>query len=266
MSASRTSVAAMGKQLLVRQMSAVDDSMKSGVSAPTGMRRTSHATLEGAALAGSVALPSDFELYFGAPLRQQPRVALPGYDDRVPAVLVALAADMVQRKGLAHEGIFRLSAEMGTLKAAKDALNRGDGLLANLDPTVTSALIKDFFRSLPESLLLGVAASELALYGNPKTGASDEAWQRLLFTDAVIPEPNRSTFLWMLDVMSAVCANVAMNKMTPRALAIVFAPSLYFTKDADMSAMARTQDVTQMIEAALGFLIRVPGQARKPLG
>jgi len=263
--ATRGSIAAAGKSLLVRQLSAVDDSLKAdpGVSKPTSTRRISHAALEGAALTGSLTLPSDFNLYFGAPLNQQPRTALPGYADRVPTVLVILARDMVARKGLLIEGIFRVTPEMASLKTTKDALNRGDGLLSNVDPVVSAGLIKDFFRSLPEALLASVPPTVLAELGDASTAGVDAKWNQLLF-GSVLSEPQRSTFVWILDLMSLVLEEGATNRMSPSALGVVFAPSLYFTKDMDMSAMNRTKDVQSIVQGALEFVMRSPS-ARKPL-
>ena len=211
-------------------------------------------------------------LFFGAPLTGQPRMALVGYADRIPVMLVLLAQEMIRRGGLEAEGIFRLSAESSSIVAAKEGLNAGAGvhsLAKETSPHLFAALIKDLFRSLPPgaSLMGAMSATSLAEVAKTPSGAAGEAtWKSLLETDAFLREPNRSIFTWTIDLMALVAAQEPKNKMNARALSIVFAPSLW-EAPSDMpplNAMNAIKDVAGVLHGALSFVIAAK-PARKPL-
>lgn len=51
--------------------------------------------------------------------------------------------------------------------------------------------------------------------------------QKKKTADDYILEPNRSVFLWICDLMTVVAEKEDKNRMSDRALSIVFAPSLW---------------------------------------
>ena len=211
-------------------------------------------------------------LFFGAPLKAQPRSALPGYNDRVPSILILLAKELKKRKGLETEGVFRVSAERESLNLARDALNVGHGMEAvdpSSGPHTMSCLIKDWFRSLPEggSCLGPLTPEMLAMFARPDVAKNDAMWDKLLFSDDFIPEPNRSTFLWMLDLMLLVCENESKNRMNERALSIVIAPSIWEAPKSfpPMQAMNAVKDVAMLVAGSMMYLKR-SGKRRDPFG
>jgi hypothetical protein len=238
------------------------------VSSPRGFQKVKHISFKmGTGKFVGLDVQEEVALFFGAPLTGQPRLALEGYQDRVPLILVLLANELKRRKGFEAEGIFRVSAEGQAVERARDCLNVGQGIDA-LDgatgPHVIAALIKDWFRSLPQgdALLNRLSQAELARACKPDTLKDDATFHRLLNTDAVIQEPYRSTFNWVLDIMVMVCAEETKNRMSDRAVSIVFAPSLW-EAPADippLQAMNSVKDVAVMIAACVQFLKR-----RKPL-
>lgn len=211
-------------------------------------------------------------LFFGAPLKAQPRIPVAGYHDRIPAILVLLAKEMRNRKGFEAEGIFRVSAERDSLNLARDALNVGHGMEAvdpNSGPHTMSCLIKDWFRSLPEggSCLGPLSPETLAAFSKPEIQKSDPTWEKLLFTDDLLPEPNRSTFVWILDLMLIVCENESKNRMNERALSIVIAPSIWEAPKSfpPLQAMNAVKDVAMVVAGAMMYIKR-SGKRRDPFG
>lgn len=199
-------------------------------------------------------------LYFGAPLTGQPRTPLKGYGDRIPTILVLLAKELRARGGFETEGIFRVSALSGAVELARDVLNMGQGMnsLNKEDgPNVCAALIKDWFRSLPqgESNLGALKISDL---GNLAKNFSDAEANALLFTDKYLKEPNRSVFLWSLDLMCYVVQKSKENRMSEKAIAIVFAPNMWEAPSAlgPLEAMNAVKDVAQLIQNCLVWLIK----------
>ena len=211
-------------------------------------------------------------LFFGAPLKAQPRTALPGYSDRIPSILVLLAKELRARKGLEAEGVFRVSAERESLNLARDALNIGHGMEAvdpDSGPHTMSCLIKDWFRSLPEggSCLGPLTPETLAMFARPDVSKNDAMWDKLLFTDDFIPEPNRTTFVWMLDLMLLVCENESKNRMNERALSIVIAPSIWEAPKSfpPLQAMNAVKDVAMLVAGSMMYIKR-SGKRRDPFG
>jgi hypothetical protein len=211
-------------------------------------------------------------LFFGAPLKAQPRKALAGYHDRVPSILVLLARELRLRNGFEAEGIFRVSAERDSLNVARDALNIGHGMEAvdpNSGPHTISCLIKDWFRSLPEggSCLGPLSPTVLATFAKSENAKVDAVWEKLLFTDEALPEPNRTTFLWMLDLMVEVCERESKNRMNERALSIVIAPSIWEAPKSfpPLQAMNAVKDVAMVVAGSMMY-VRRSGKRRNPFG
>jgi len=211
-------------------------------------------------------------LFFGAPLKAQPRTALDGYNDRIPSILVLLAKELRHRNGLEAEGVFRVSAERESLNLARDALNIGHGMDAvdpSSGPHTMSCLIKDWFRSLPEggSCLGPLTPENLTMFSRPDVQKNDAMWEKLLFTDEYIPEPNRSTFVWMLDLMLLVSENESKNRMNDRALSIVIAPSIWEAPKSfpPLQAMNAVKDVAMLVAGSMSY-IRRSGKRRNPFG
>ncbi|KAH9253710.1 hypothetical protein BASA81_008328 [Batrachochytrium salamandrivorans] len=213
----------------------------------------------------------DLCLFFGCPLNSQPRLALPGYSDRIPAILVLLARELKRRKGMETEGIFRVPDDRDVLNLARDTLNCGAGMtrVGQSGPHTMSCLIKDWFRSLPEggSCLGPMTVENLVFYGRPENAGDEENWEKLLFTDEILIEPNRSTFVWVLDLMGLVCEHESTNRMNERAIAIVFAPSIWEAPKSfsPMQAMNAVKDVSVVLYGAMMYNKKA-GRRRDPFG
>ena len=197
---------------------------------------------------------------FGLPLHACETTRVNGYD--VPSLLVTLWSTLKQNGGLAEEGIFRLAPDAQTCDALREALNTDANALErigeNTDPHVLANLIKIWFRMLPERLLSGISAEQLAsCEGGPEC-------MELLHTFA---PPIKGLFLWLLDVMADVAAQRATNRMDERAIAIVVCPNLYDPPDAaaltdPLAAMAFTQGMAKFVTELLLHYVSVRTRVR----
>ncbi len=187
---------------------------------------------------------------FGVPLAQCPRVELDGYSDRIPIVLIKLRLRLEELGGLETEGIFRLAPSGAESSDVKSGLNSGlvlQSLEKTDDPHIASNLIKQFFRELPPNLLNPLSRDQILEISEMKEEEKlDEAFK-------LIPEPNYSSFLWLLDLLLDVASHSSVNKMTEMNLAIVISPNLYFGGGsvAPMEALVLSQKVAQLMTTAL---------------
>ena len=198
---------------------------------------------------GSADAPPSFAHFFGVSLSHTNLVEDGESGLRVPAVLVSLWEEMLRRgdDGLGSEGIFRLSAnheEVSSLKAALDALDptqldskatqTARSSLAAASAQALAALIKLYLRELPDDLWDSLRAQVDALpladqeWGSGGDGGNgpDELHglaQGLLYQ---MSPSAADLVVWVCDVMVAVVAREAVNRMNIGAVSTVFAPGL----------------------------------------
>jgi hypothetical protein len=90
-----------------------------------------------------------------------------------------------------------------------------------MDVNIFANLIKVWFRELPEGLLNRVGQDAIRAVAD-----DGGAFAASRFVASLAPR-ERSLMLWLLDLMADVVARHEVNRMKPRALAIVIAPNLY---------------------------------------
>ena len=194
---------------------------------------------------------------FGIPLRQVPdqrengRLCGENPSGAVPAVLCMLRRHLVDRGGLRSEGVFRKSADKEECAAARAAINGGTFEARSVhDEHVFSMLIKQFFRSLDPMLLNFWSADDL----HRAAGTSKDPAKALAGVETM-PEPNRSTFLWLLDLLAEAASLKAYNRMSPKALATVVGPNLW--DNIPESAQANPMTVMMMSQATVSYVCNV---------
>ena len=172
------------------------------------------------------ALPSPFAVDLG----NQPTEQVVGYASQIPSILVQLGTLLRDNAGQDTEGIFRKSPDAGELNLALETIREG-GDLTTTDPHLIAALIKEWFRELPGDIL-----------------TEDYVSGRV----PALNEPEASIYTWFLDLMGEIAENQAVNLMSPKALAIVFAPNL-LNPDPDgtkgYGAMVLVAATTEKIES-----------------
>ena len=161
---------------------------------------------------------------YGVPLQTCPRTQVDGYSDRIPIVLIKLKQRFIELGGLEADGIFRLAPDGQDVADAKMSINAGQALKSlarTKDPHVVANLIKQFFRELKPKVLNAFSKEELTEMSNiTDLAVLGRRLQNL-------PDPQRSSFFWLLDLLSEVATNEDINRMTPTNLAIVLSPNLF---------------------------------------
>lgn len=150
-------------------------------------------------------------------------------------VLISLRDELERSGGFHVEGVFRVGASMDDQRQIKAEMDIGKyaGCKSVDDSMCVASLIKEWFRTLAPHRLLNSLPLE-----SIKLGKSEIA--------AELQEPDLSVFLWLVDLMADVCKLEYINRMSPRAMAIVIAPNLY---DTELVATS-PQDIIQFMNGA----------------
>lgn len=148
---------------------------------------------------------------FGVDIKLLHTSSVDGIRGRVPSILVKLEQELQAIGGHNVEGIFRVPADVQKCNLYKQKINEGSFGIID-DAHIIGSLMKYFFRDLPVKLFKG-----------PETyhaKSSDEILGSL--TEEHFPVSK-----WLIKFLSKIAANEAVNRMTARNLAIVFAPNVF---------------------------------------
>jgi len=149
---------------------------------------------------------------FGKPVR-----ALTLDGEGMPVLLSRMRQQLFGMNGHLVEGIFRVSPGAAELKLARRHLDAGQ-LAKVASAECLAQLIKLWFRELPESVL--GPCLQPVVDGPPSTGKECAA----LLTQ--LPQPQLAIVRWLLRLMLDISAHEPVNRMTPKSMAVVFAPNL----------------------------------------
>lgn len=203
---------------------------------------------------------------FGVPFSSVPKIHVPGYEKRIPAILVMLWKRVLENNGNKAVGIFRLAADKTVLEGLKRKINTGLYSGDPIEENVAATLIKIWFRELPvnilnnidKSLIDSVAGTDITADGNNDVEAQRKLAIKVLSSvqsgfKAGEHESEYVSLLWLLDIMSNVAAQKDLNKMSAKNLAIVVAPNLYSIEDVanPMAAMTWTSRIAKFTEVLL---------------
>ncbi|RUS79661.1 hypothetical protein EGW08_012584, partial [Elysia chlorotica] len=135
----------------------------------------------------------------------------------------------IERTGLYVEGIYRKSGAAPKVKELKAALE-ADGENVDLEEYhvhVLTNILKQFLRDLPEPLLTYTLHDDFLRC----TGIKDERERVKSIFDVIkkLPKPNFDLFERLVFHLVTVTRHSDSNKMSPNALAVVFAPVLLGT-------------------------------------
>ena len=148
-----------------------------------------------------------------------------------------------------NEGIFRTAPNDTECKALEQEIN--DGHFGNIDfnqidGELTANLIKRWFRSLPNPVLQSLSnGNRIETVQNTKDAVD------IIVGDLV--EPERSYFLWLIDLCENVVAQKSKNKMSATAMAVVMAPNLYDPESFEnpMKCMRFQRAVVRFVQLAI---------------
>eukprot|EP01103_Thecamoeba_quadrilineata_P010437 TRINITY_DN2254_c0_g1_i1.p1 TRINITY_DN2254_c0_g1~~TRINITY_DN2254_c0_g1_i1.p1 ORF type:complete len:479 (+),score=102.55 TRINITY_DN2254_c0_g1_i1:39-1475(+) len=151
------------------------------------------------------------------------------YDD-IPLVVHQMTA-YLEEHSLDTEGIFRISGDAEEIERIKQLCDAGKGLLLNQckNEHTVAALLKGFFRELPEPLLTYELYS---LFINVQN-QSNQAFQLISLLELIgkLPSHNRALLKHLCGFLVKVTSNSEKNKMIFTNITLVFATNLLHRKN-----------------------------------
>ncbi|EZA60330.1 Myosin-IXa [Ooceraea biroi] len=191
---------------------------------------------------------------FGVPLYK-----LDCGDGKVPLVVDRLITT-IEMHGLYTEGIYRKSGVSSKVKELKMKMDEGDlGKVdfENYQVHVLSSVLKSFFRDMPEPLLTYEYYDDF-LHAANLTDPHDRI-STLFAILKKLPKPNYDLMERLIVHLARVARHEEDNRMSPSALAIVFAPCILRT-NRTLPAQDSLQDVgrqTRCVETIVQEKLRV---------
>lgn len=141
------------------------------------------------------------------------------YDSRgncVPTILTLLQSRLYDQGGLQVEGIFRITGDNSEEEFIREELNKGV-LPEGIDIHCLAGLIKAWFRELPRGVLDPLPSQQVMQC------ESEEDFVKVV---RLLPQTEASLLNWAINLMADTVEFEAVNKMTSRNLALVFAPNM----------------------------------------
>ncbi|XP_043474580.1 unconventional myosin-IXa-like isoform X2 [Leptopilina heterotoma] len=191
---------------------------------------------------------------FGVPLYK-----LDSGDGKVPLVVDRLITT-IEMRGLYTEGIYRKSGVSSKVKELKTKMDEGDLEkvdFENYQVHVLAAVLKSFFRDMPEPLLTYEYYDDF-LHAASLTDPHDRI-STLFAILKKLPKPNFDLMERLIVHLARVARHEEDNRMSPSALAIVFAPCILRTNRV-LPAQDSLQDVgrqTRCVETIVQEKLRV---------
>ncbi|XP_016401528.1 SH3 domain-binding protein 1 [Sinocyclocheilus rhinocerous] len=170
--------------------------------------------------------------------------------ERKIAVPIEECVSMLLRTGLREEGLFRLAAAASVVKKLKSCLDSGtvDQNEFSYDPHAVAGALKCYLRELPEPLMT------FELYNDWFKAAAeketDEKLKQLRTVLQKLPTENYNNLRYLVQFLSHLSEQQAVNKMTLSNIAIVLGPNLLWprcegeTSLLDMASASSVQVVT----------------------
>lgn len=190
-------------------------------------------------LASTISIPDPPPPIFGSPpfhtAANPPRV---GENMPLPQVLIDTAR-YLRLQCLRVEGLFRVTPSQALLDVVREAYDRKQYIKWDeWGPHMAAALIKLYYRSLPEPLIPVTFYQDLLSLEEAGVGDEKSFLKVKDLLEDSLPKSSRVLLLrHLLPLLALVAQNSATNKMNPNNLAVCIAPSLL--KSDDMMADAK---------------------------
>ncbi|XP_043279587.1 uncharacterized protein CdGAPr isoform X2 [Venturia canescens] len=163
----------------------------------------------------------------------------------VPAVLTC-CAEFIENHGLV-DGIYRLSGVTSNIQRLRHAfdedrvpaLHSDEGILQDIHSV--ASLLKMYFRELPNPLCTYQLYSTFV--GAVQANSDAERLRRMRDAVRKLPPPHYRTLEYLMRHLVRVAARGAETGMTPRNVAIVWAPNLLRCKELEVGGVAALQGV-----------------------
>jgi hypothetical protein len=159
----------------------------------------------------------------------------------VPRMPHLIATAMLAQGAERREGIFRLPGNGKTVKKLIASISKRLNVIEGAELNDLASLFKSWYGSLPESLVSKELVTNL--------GEAAVSQQYVDFADG-LPELSKLTLMYLIGFLRKLSLSVEFTKMTPRNLAICFAPNIV-----DLSGIFDTVKATQLAEVAQQFMV-----------
>ncbi|XP_076616732.1 SH3 domain-binding protein 1 [Chaetodon auriga] len=157
---------------------------------------------------------------------------------------------MLLRTGMREEGLFRLAAAASVVKKLKTCLDQEmvDHSEFSMDPHAVAGALKCYLRELPEPLMTFELYSDWFKAAGEKDLTEKLEQFRVLLKK--LPPENYNNLRYLVQFLSLLSEQQAVNKMTPSNIAIVLGPNLLWPRAEgeaalfDMASASSVQVVT----------------------
>ncbi|XP_031435955.1 rho GTPase-activating protein 11A isoform X1 [Clupea harengus] len=188
---------------------------------------------------------------FGVPLEGLPHCPLLDYGS-VPSFLVDACTYLMVHANT--EGLFRKSGSIVRLKALRAKLDQGEDCLSSALPVDVAALLKQFFREMPEPVLsTELHASFLKAQELP---TEEERTSATMLLSCVLPDRNLNTMRYFFSFLQSVSQRSAENKMDSSNLSVIFAPNLLHCAEGAEKMNAATEKKLKLQAAVVHCFIQ----------
>ncbi|KAK3260917.1 hypothetical protein CYMTET_30149, partial [Cymbomonas tetramitiformis] len=214
----------------------VSASRRCGIGSPTEAKHMAH--VEFSSYEGFTGLPDDWEdtgisapgvskRVFAVPISKLRLVpytgTLFGTQAGIPRVLITLRHALKKWRAAEVVYIFRSCAEETECRKVMEELDAGEVMAGfGKPPSMTSVhtaagLLTRWYRQMPVCILDAVSLEEIAVCSSADAAAT---------LAMRLPDQERALLEWLIDILAEVAAASDINKMTPKNLGLVVAPSL----------------------------------------
>ncbi|KAM9837372.1 SH3 domain-binding protein 1 isoform 2-T2 [Aulostomus maculatus] len=165
---------------------------------------------------------------------------------------------MLLRTGMREEGLFRLTAAASVVKRLKTCLDQGllNHSEFNMDPHAVAGALKCYLRELPEPLMTFELYNDWFKAAGEK--GLDERLEMFRILLKKLPPENYNNLRYLVQFLSLLSEQQAVNKMTPSNIAIVLGPNLLWPQAEGEStsfdmASASSVQVVMVIEPLIQY-------------
>ncbi|XP_053366362.1 rho GTPase-activating protein 11A isoform X1 [Clarias gariepinus] len=198
----------------------------------------------------SKSTPGNATKTFGVALESLQHCHVLDYGD-IPCFLVDACSCLLGH--LDTEGLFRKSGSIARVKALRVKLDQAEECLTTALPSDVAALLKQFFRELPEPLLATDLQSSFLKAQELPT--PEERTSATLLLSCVLMHENLNTLRYFCSFLKRVSQRSAENKMDSSNLSIVFAPNFFHWGDGTEKVNSSTEKRVKLQASVVQALI-----------
>ncbi|KAF3906977.1 Myosin-IXa [Orbilia brochopaga] len=192
-------------------------------------------------------------------------------DAPLPHVLTD-ASRFIRLHCLSYEGIFRKVPSTDLLEIAREAYDRRQNLhLSDYGPNIAAALIKLYYRTLPDPIIPTYCYEEIEEQFNESTDINSEdavVAARSILTQSLPKVSCRLLLRHLLPLLALVASHNEVNRMTAYNLAVCLAPSMLRSENIMLDARLSRGGVGKLLECLIvnieQFAPKMPDRQPKP--